>query len=175
MSEERLKNTVGRKDDRTVDDRPSRTVSLEDLDSLLSSESITNVLPKPPVIPGYHTVWLSTTNANNPISMYESRGYSRVVPEDLVSGTTGGQEFLRSAASDDTGIRCNEMILYKVDSRVYHRIMTILHHDEPLRYEEGIHNRISNELVDEKTGRSLAREIGEGMEPQKAPAPLSFE
>jgi len=87
---------------------------------------------------GFHLVWLSTTNQQDPIYRREQMGYEPVTPEMF-----GEQGFkLRSFAmksGDYPGvISINEMLLYRISQRRYEAVMNHFHEKQPLDSEAAI-------------------------------------
>jgi hypothetical protein len=91
-----------------------------------------DILPNPPQIPGYHMIWLSTTNSQDPIYKRVRVGYVPVKPEEI-------PEFahMRITSGQFEGhLGFNEMLLYKIDLDTYYSIMREFHHEMPLQDEE---------------------------------------
>lgn len=114
------------------------------------------VLPSLPKIPGYHTVWLSTTHQTDSIHRRQRMGYEPIKPEDLpkdyehLTGPKGTKV--------EGFICCNEMVGYKIPERLYAAIMNHFHHDKPLESEEQIRMTLEG-AVDES---GVEAEMGEG-------------
>lgn len=107
-----------------------------------------NVLPNPPQIPGYRTIWLSTTNQQDSIARRMQLGYQFVKPDDLP-----GFELAAMKTGEYVGcIGINEMILCKLPEELWNIYMEELHHVAPnenidaLRYsaEQFQENVLSN-------------------------------
>lgn len=88
-------------------------------------------LPDIPPIPGYHSVWLTTTNSKDSIQMRTRMGYVPVTPEEVKGCEFGvGQGSLQ-----DNLIRINEMAAYKLPLHLYNLYMQENHHYAPAREE----------------------------------------
>jgi hypothetical protein len=168
MSDERLKRTqdTGRQsrlsEDRSVTD--NRAADDRERRKAVRSNWIYEALPTPPAIPGWHLVWLSTTNQQDPIFRRERMGYVPVQPEELP-----GFESLKITAGDHIGkIGCNEMVLYKLPVEDYLVMMEENHHYAPLD-EEDKFGDVSN-MVDGR-GKTIGRVEGDGFVKTAAPRP----
>lgn len=137
--------------------------------AMIAQEWVQEVLPTPPKIPGWHCVWLSTTNTTDPIYRRLRLGYQPVkmdeVPELAMYKVQGG-DF-------DGGVACSEMVLFKIPDDVYQDIMTVFHHEKPLESELSIKERLMGSEHYDSDGRSLAqvedgfKQLGRG-HPNKA-------
>lgn len=141
-TDNRLKRSVdqGRADrameDRSVaDDRQlNDPVGL----SFNSDEFLHNKLPNVPAIPGYHLIWLSTTNQYDPIENRMRLGYVPVKSHEIP-----GFEYTTLRGGEWAGcIGCNEMILFKLPEQQYKRYMNQLHHQRPNQEEDKIRDMI---------------------------------
>jgi hypothetical protein len=105
-------------------------------------EFIQEALPTPPAVPGWHFVWLSTTNQYDPIYKRQRMGYEAVKADDLP-----GYENYRVKAVEFEGlISVNEMLLFKIPQDYYQEIMEEYHHNMPLEEEERLRaNAVGNE------------------------------
>ena len=97
-------------------------------DSIMQS-----VLPDLPTMPGYHNVWLSTSNARDPVARRLMMGYELIRVADLPRDWQG--------ASLKTGeyagcVGINEMIAARIPDRLYKRYMYEAHERQPLEEEE---------------------------------------
>lgn len=113
------------------------------------------VLAPPPKIPGYHTIWLSTTNAYDSIERRRKVGYVPVKREELPNADFGTMH----AGSYAGCITQAEFILFKLPQKTYAAIMELLHHTRPLEEERGIRANVdalasqSNVIIDNKGER----------------------
>ena len=150
--------------------------SREDLEAMLRTESMANALPNPPELPGFHQVWLSTTNQYTPIQQFVRMGYVPVQPHEHPQWS-----YLKQHGASHGGdtITCNEMVLYKVPEEAYQHIMRVLHHDRPLEEDDRLRSNIdqlkdSTEFRD-RDGTPLVREEGDGFAGERrVRAPASF-
>jgi hypothetical protein len=131
-------------------------MSVEERRKMLREELNQEILPKPPAVAGWHFCWLSTTNSTDPIYRRMRIGYVPVKAEELPGFSTqhqiNGGEF-------DGCIRCNEMILFKIEEALYREIMLINHHEKPREEEEMIRDRAQKDEKDSK-GRPLVEAEG---------------
>lgn len=136
--------------------------SSEELESLLRTDALSNALPKPPDLPGFHQIWLSTTNTYTPIQHYVRLGYVPVRPEEHPQWSYLKQH---SAQHGGDGIACNEMVLYKVPMDVYQRIMKVLHHERPNEESERLRANIdqmkAGDDFRDSEGNALVQEEGD--------------
>ena len=106
----------------------------------IRNEFVFDALPTPPKVPGWHFVWLSTTNKQDTIRKRLQMGYVLVKPEEckeLVSLKmhTGEYEGL---------VGVNEMILAKIPEDLYQDYMLQLHSEAPDEMEEQIRDGMRN-------------------------------
>ena len=136
--------------------------SSDELENLLRTEALSNALPKPPPIEGFHQIWLSTTNTYTPIQQYARLGYVPVKPEEHKEWAYLKQH---SAQHGGDGIFCNEMVLYKIPMDAYQRIMKVLHHDRPNEESERLRANIDQmkqgDDFRDSEGNALVHEEGE--------------
>ncbi len=137
---------------------------------LLRQEWVTEVLPKPPEIPGFHVCWLSTTNSTDPIYKRIQRGY---LPVKTTETPVFGTQYAVQGGEFDGCVACNEMLLFKLPMQIYQDLMTIYHHDMPLEQEQAIRERVSSNQQEDSSGRSLMQVEGDfnrlGREPTRNP------
>lgn len=151
------------------DERPPERA--EDTLAMLTSSSLNEILPDLPPIPGFHTIWLSTTNQYDPIHRRLRLGYQPVKIEDLPKAERDRFSQMRIQTGERAGmIACNEMVAFKLPMKLYNAYMKHLHHDEPAE-EEG---RI-REIVEQMKGdeRSPVEEY-DGMKFDRKRAPTSW-
>ena len=162
-----------RGDDTRHDDvrGPGDGFSAEDMArlDLMVGEFLETILPPPPKIPGYHTCWLTTTNASDSPARREQMGYT-VVRRGEVAGFQWGKTRSGEGVVSDT-ITVNEMILYKLPDRIYQRAMHILHYDRPQGEEDKLNvefERLANQV---RSSRSRVVDRGDGTVPGERIAP----
>ena len=103
-----------------------------------------SVLPDLPYRPGYHSIWLTTTNARDSISQRMRMGYKLARLEDIPSW-----DGVTTKAGDVGGVvAVNEMVGAYLPLRLYHLYMKEAHHDAPLRDEEKL--RANVDLIKEQ-------------------------
>lgn len=135
-------------------------VSEEERAMLMLDESLANALPNTPKVPGWHFLWASTTNQQNPIQWYLRLGYKPVKREEFPEYGHLKEHSGEFAAF----ITCNEMVMLKCTEAAYQQIMKEMHHDRPNREAERLLanvDNIKNSTVDSK-GRALVTEEGDG-------------
>lgn len=99
-----------------------------------AQEMYNNILPETPKIQGYHTCWVSTTNASDTPQRREAHGYERVRPEDLP-----GYDHITLTQGIFAGcVGLNEMILMKLPTDLWHVFMKISHEDRPYEQENTV-------------------------------------
>ena len=113
-------------------------------------EFIQEALPTPPAIPGWHFVWLSTTNQYDPIYKRMRMGYEPVKAEEIP-----GYENYRVKSGEFEGlISVNEMVLFKIPQDFYQEIMEEYHYNMPNEEEERLRaNAVGGEQ--DSNGRKL--------------------
>lgn len=98
----------------------------------LRDEFVNSALPSIPPIPGFHTIWLSTTNQYDSIMKRQRLGYRPVKREELPQF-----ESLSLKTGEFAGcIAVNEMILFKIEQEAYEALMKTFHHDLPEQEDE---------------------------------------
>lgn len=160
MSDERLTKTAGgaaRSDRNTADasrtDKDGTALTAQERRAQLRQDWVQELLPTPPKIPGYHAVWLSTTNSMDPIYKRMQRGYIPVTSAEV--GGFGSSEIVKDGEFKGC-IACNEMLLFKIEEQTYQDLMTIFHHDMPLEQARGIYDRVNGSQEVDSNGQNLA-------------------
>jgi hypothetical protein len=118
---------------------------------MLRQEWVSEVLPTPPEIPGFHLCWLSTTNSTDPIHKRLQVGYQPV----KITEVPGLEQYKIDGGQFDGCVQCNEMLLFKLPSEVYQDIMMIYHNDMPLEQEQAIRERVMGTQEVDSNGRPL--------------------
>jgi len=158
--DERLGNVGADRVEREMNDRPvtqdRELTDSERLDALRASY-FAQALPDLPNIPGYHTIWLTTTNPRDPIAGRIRLGYEPLRASDIpgweYSTIKGGQY--------DGCIGVNEMLAFKLPMRLYEMYMREAHHDAPNREEEKLRSTL--EVIREQAQHKGADvEMGDG-------------
>lgn len=132
---------------------------------LLRQEWVSEVLPTPPAIPGFHLCWLSTTNSTDPIHKRLQLGYQPV----KLAEVPGFEQYKVNTGPFEGCVACNEMLLFKIPQQVYQDLMTIYHHDIPLEQEAAIRDRVNNQTDEDSTGRRLHEVEGDFNQLGRAP------
>lgn len=167
--------------DRSVSDRPSThdraTSDSVRNDELLAVLRDTNTkLPTPPAIPGYHLCWLTTTNQSDPLEHRFRLGYTLVKPSELPNFALPSQQ---SGAGESDRIAVNEMVLAKIESDLFIKYMTHLHHDLPKEMADNLRNSV--QIGEDGKGRKVAytggdfnRGVSDGYDKLGHARPASF-
>jgi hypothetical protein len=175
MRDDRLKKdlSAGGRESRAQQDS-QRGAATEELASaqerrrMFRSEWIQESLPTPPAIPGFHVVWLSTTNGYDPIHKRMRMGYQPVMIEEVP-----GFENYKVKAGEQTGfVACNEMLLYKIPEDIYQDIMAELHHHAPQEEADKIRVQAEQQVGKDSNGRRLGQIEGEGIAALDTPMPV---
>lgn len=175
----RLKRDLGvvRRTRSTPDDRPESggTSVAERLDAF-REQQYNNALPDLPPIPGYHTIWLTTTNPRDSITHRLSLGYELIKADDFPGFAS---VTLRSGEYEGC-IGVEEMIAAKLPEELFQGYMKIAHYDRP-KEQEDILNRNIEELrhnAERDGGRIVDADDGDenGMAElrRSTPAPRHF-
>lgn len=135
MTDERLsKQTVNTRKTKASQNRQvtedREQTDAERLD-MFRAAHLQSALPDIPPIPGFHVVWLTSTNSKDSLQMRHRMGYVPVEPEDVK-----GFEFVADKGTQtDALIRVNEMVAYKLPLHLYNLYMRENHHYAPAREE----------------------------------------
>lgn len=159
---QRAMSNDGAHQSRAEQDRPtteSRVTSdpLRVAERLRMLSDVDTVLPKPPKIPGYHTIWLTTSSQQDSLERRFQLGYELVSPDEVPDFKFATQ---KSAQTSTDRIMINEMVLGKLPMELYLAYMKHAHHDLPLQQEEAI--RPENVIASMKDGRGKPIGIVEG-------------
>lgn len=115
-----------------------RDLSDEDRINMFREQLFNDALPDLPPIPGYRTIWLTTTNSRDPIQRRLQLGYEFLTPADVP-----GFEYATLKTGDYAGvIGVNEMIACKLPERLWQAYMREAHHEAPLRDEQRIRDAV---------------------------------
>lgn len=117
---------------------------------------VQEVLPTVPEIPGFHTCWLSTTNATDPVYKRIQHGYLPVQVKEV----PGFSQFTVTGGEFDGCVACNEMLLFKIPNEIYQDLMTIFHHDMPMEQEQNIYDAVTGNVEYDKNGNPLTKVEG---------------
>lgn len=132
-------------------------LSMEERRRMLRSEWMQEVLPTPPVVPGWHFCWLSTTNSSDPIHKRMQKGYEPV----KVSEIPGFAQYGVTQGEFDGCIACNEMLLFKIQEELYQDLMLYFHYELPNGEEEMLRNNAREAVAGQDSdGRNLGEVEG---------------
>lgn len=104
-----------------------------DYENFLENEFEDVALPQPPLLPGWHLCWLSSTSMYDTLQKRARLGYVPVRQSEMPGFDPSNGA---NIAQDDGFIKCNEMILCKITDRQYQLYMRHFHHKKPLESEE---------------------------------------
>lgn len=133
-------------------------LSAEERRRILRQNSVQEVLPTPPKLPGMHCCWLSTTNSTDPIYKRIQRGY---VPVKAAEIPGFGSQYTATGGEFDGCIACNEMLLFKIDEQTYTDLMTIYHYDMPNEQEAAIRENVNRKQEFDSNGNQLGHVEGD--------------
>lgn len=144
-TDERIKRDLGvARRSRALEDRKvteDRVLSDDERLQMFNMQLFNDALPDLPDIPGYHTVWLTTTNPRDTIHQRLRLGYELLSADDVP-----GYESSTLKTGEYAGcIGVNEMVAAKLPMNLYQGFMKIAHHDRP-KEQEDILNRSLEEL-----------------------------
>lgn len=96
-----------------------------------------NFLPEVPQVPGYHSMWASTTSTTNTIQYYTRRGYTPILMNDIPADkrTDYHEKGSQNKAEYAGMVMCNEMLAMKIPYYEYQENMKHSHHDLPMQYD----------------------------------------
>lgn len=128
------------------------------------NESLSNILPEPPQVPGYKLIWLSTTHTADTIPERKRRGYEPVKLEDIP-----GYESWSIKSGEWAGyVGVREMLLFKIPVELWAEDMHYVHHEAPMAEEQGIKDEILGMKRDlESQGAKI--DVGGGVNSLAAP------
>lgn len=122
------------------------------------------VLPDLPKIPGYHVIWLSTTNPRDSIHARMRLGYTPIKPEEIP-----GWEFASLKTGEWAGcIGINEMLAFKIETEQYEKYMLEAHHNQPLNEAEKLTATV-DQIRSQARGMGSDVSVGDGMEDLRRP------
>lgn len=119
-------------EDRGVTER--RELSDDDRIEMFRKTLFNDVLPDLPEIPGYHVCWLSTNHPNDTIATRMRLGYEMIKAHEV-----HGMEYVSLKTGDYAGgVGINEMVAFKISSKLYQAYMQEAHHAKPADQAGGI-------------------------------------
>lgn len=160
LEDERL-NNAGPRANRPSADR-AVTENRENADTLRSEEryrmlrDVNTLLPIPPELPGFHLVWLTTTNNKDTLENRFRLGYVLVKPEEMPGFCMSSQK--DSVIMTDR-ISVNEMVLAKIPYALWKEDMTYLHHTLPNQSIKDLKDSVR--IGQDGKGRNVAYTGGE--------------
>lgn len=138
-------------------------ISDEDLEQIIRDEFEHTSLPNPPVMPGYHLCWLTTTSQYDSMSKRSRLGYTPVRTGELPGFDPSNGQAL---GGYESFVTCNEMVLCKIPEQRYRILMNYFHHKKPLEDEGTIVTKAlsgGGAKSRDAKGRSLV-ETGDGID-----------
>jgi len=161
VNDARLRNNVSEeREDRAMKDRAiteNRVMSDEERIEMFRKQHFQNVLPDLPKIPGYHVVWLSTTNQSDNIAHRIRLGYEPIKRED-VPGWNYDQVSLKTGEYAGL-IGINEMVAFKITDKLYQAYMKHAHHDAPNQQSEKLVQDVEMIKAQAKSGKSYVNQF----------------
>ena len=144
-----------------------RTTTDDDRLEMFRQQLFNDALPDLPDLPGYHSIWLTTTNPRDSIHRRIRLGYEPIKPEEIP-----GLEYASIKTGEWSGfVGVNEMLAFKLPMSLYQKFMQEAHHDAPAR-EEGLLADQTDGLR-EQAARDGGRLIeGDGMSDLRRDAPV---
>lgn len=125
-------------------------------------ENVDTVLPTPPKIPGFHTIWLTTTNPQDSLERRYQLGYELVRPEEIPDWDYTHASQKSSGAVSKDRIMINEMVLAKLPEELYLAYLKHNHHTRPLQQEQAITGSAVISTMKDGRGRTIGIIEGEG-------------
>jgi hypothetical protein len=129
--------------------------------AVMLDESLANALPNLPTVPGWHFVWASTTNQQNPIQWFYRLGYVPVKADEFPE-----YDHMKSHSGEFTGmLTCNEMVALKIPEEGYQQIMKEMHHDRPNREADKLLSSVQSikDATTDRHGKQLVSDVGDGL------------
>lgn len=163
MSDERLsKQTVNTRKSKASQNREV-TQDREQTDAerleMFRAAHAQAALPDIPPIPGFHVVWLTSTNSKDSLQMRSRQGYVPVEPADVK-----GFEFVSDKGTHTDGlIRVNEMVAYKLPMHLYNLYMRENHHYAPAREETKLTDT-AQQVKEQLSRKGSNVDMGDGVE-----------
>lgn len=136
-------------------------MSDEEYERLVRDEFEQTALPKPPVLPGWHLCWLTTTSQYDNIAKRQRIGYRPVSRTEMPGfDPSNGQDLERFAGY----VTCNEMVLHKIPEAYFQKMMNYFHHKRPAEDDQGTLKTIRDRMEQEQDsgGRDLGELLGSG-------------
>lgn len=116
-----------------------------------------SVLPDLPTFPGYHVMWLTTTNARDSIQNRIRMGYELIRIEECPGWDGVG---LRVGRYDNV-VGVNEMVAARITLRLYNLYMREAHHTGPLDEEMKLRDT-THALAEQAERLGMNVEVGDG-------------
>lgn len=155
---------AGHVDERLASEREAedmtadRELSDDDRLDMFRASRFQSVLPDLPTFPGYHVMWLTTTNHRDSLQNRLRMGYQLI----RVSECPGWDGAVLKVGPVDNVVGVNEMVAAKIPLRLYNLYMREAHHAAPLQEEEKLRSKA--EELSERAERMGARvEVGDGV------------
>jgi len=173
MNDDRLKKSGDKnREDRQLQDRAAtenRELSDDDRLEMFRAQFFNAALPNLPLIDGYHTCWLTTSNPRDPVMGRLRLGYQLIKSSEIP-----GYESISLRTGEYVGcIGVNEMLAAKLPESLYQRYMTEAHHAAPGREDEKLADTVRS--IQEQARRQGADvQLGDGIEELQVqrPAPV---
>lgn len=116
-----------------------------------------SVLPDLPPMPGYHLIWLSTSNQRDSIAYRKRLGYELITMDMIPAWAGGGLD----TGGQDNLVRINEMVAARLPLRLYNAYMKEVHHRKPLSEEEKLKSAVDS-IKNQAEQAGTRVELGDG-------------
>lgn len=152
------------REDRAMADRlgtENREISEDERLEAYRLQSYQSSLPDLPRLPGWHMIWLSTTNQYDSIVKRQHMGYVPLKPED-VPGWDSSHFSIKTGEYQGL-IGWNEMVAFKLPQSLFEKYARHSHHDAPMEEERRL--KRTAEGMKEEAERHKGRVVlGDGVE-----------
>jgi hypothetical protein len=137
--------------DRTITENREKTDAVRAAERHAMLRDTNTLLPIPPDMPGYHLVWLTTTNSKDSLETRFRLGYELVKRAELPDFALNSQ---KGGDLTEDRISVNEMVLAKIPYDLWVQDMTYLHHTLPNESAKNL--RDSVRIGQDGKGRNVA-------------------
>jgi len=130
-------------------------------DAWLDELSQETLLPMLPPIPGFRTIWLSTSHESDTIQARMRVGYTMITKDDLKEAAPEWAPRTVVEGPFAGGIQCREMIAFKFPEDRWKKVMQRLHHEMPNAEEGRIRSNVEQE-ADKLRAKGSRVYLGDG-------------
>jgi len=143
-------------EDRSITENRENTDTVRGAERYAMLRDVNTLLPIPPEMPGFHLVWLTTTNSKDSLETRFRLGYSLVKPEELPGFCKNSQ---KDGELTTDRITVNEMVLAKIPMDIWKEDMIYLHHTVPNESAKNLKDSVR--IGQDGKGRNVAYTGGE--------------